>query len=235
MESKVSDEDFVMILITSLPESWDNYTSSYLASSGNLPTLKSHELIAILLEEYRRREGRSGTEASAGGVSLQAQGNSAKGRGNDNSQKECFNCKKPGHIAKDCWAKGGGREGQGPKGRRGPNRKHRSNQAADNTNNDLNDTSYMASAGKSREFSKYDWILDSGSTSHICTAREAFNDYTPLQNSTIQGLGSSLVTAQGRGTVTVNFAVKRKQYQTSTTECTTCTRSPELFTVTPTA
>ncbi|KAJ3863325.1 hypothetical protein EV359DRAFT_82495 [Lentinula novae-zelandiae] len=28
----------------------------------------------------------------------------------------CHNCSKPGHIAKKCWAKGGGMEGQGPKG-----------------------------------------------------------------------------------------------------------------------
>ena len=53
MENKVTDEDFVMILITSLPESWDQYTSAYLGSSSNMPTLKSHELVAILLEEDR--------------------------------------------------------------------------------------------------------------------------------------------------------------------------------------
>src|ERR1700678_1719942 len=47
MENRVSDEDFVMILITSLPESWD-YTSAYLGSSGNKPTLTSHKLIVIL-------------------------------------------------------------------------------------------------------------------------------------------------------------------------------------------
>ena len=49
MNSLVSDEDFVMILITSLPESWDNYTSSYLGSSGNKPDLKSHELLGQML------------------------------------------------------------------------------------------------------------------------------------------------------------------------------------------
>ncbi|KAJ3858338.1 hypothetical protein EV359DRAFT_87888 [Lentinula novae-zelandiae] len=27
----------------------------------------------------------------------------------------CHNCSKPGHIARKCWAKGGGMEGQGPK------------------------------------------------------------------------------------------------------------------------
>ncbi|KAF8222696.1 hypothetical protein L208DRAFT_1522129, partial [Tricholoma matsutake] len=35
------------------------------------------------------------------------------------------------------------------------------------------------------EFSCYDWILDSATTSHICTTREAFTDYTPLYNATI--------------------------------------------------
>ncbi|CAA7267804.1 unnamed protein product [Cyclocybe aegerita] len=53
MGSKISDEDFVMILITSLPKSWDNYTSPYLGSSGSKPELKSQELVAILLEESR--------------------------------------------------------------------------------------------------------------------------------------------------------------------------------------
>lgn len=35
MENLVTDEDFVMILITSLPESWDNFTGSFLGSSRN--------------------------------------------------------------------------------------------------------------------------------------------------------------------------------------------------------
>ena len=51
MDNKVNDEDFVMILLTSLPESWDVYTSAYLRSNSNKPTLRSHELIAILYEE----------------------------------------------------------------------------------------------------------------------------------------------------------------------------------------
>ena len=57
MDNKVTDEDFVIILITLLLESWDSYTSSYLGSSGNKPTLSSHELIAILMEEDQWREG----------------------------------------------------------------------------------------------------------------------------------------------------------------------------------
>jgi len=51
MGSKIPDEDFLMILLTSLPESWDNYTSSFLGSSGNQPQLRSQELVGILIEE----------------------------------------------------------------------------------------------------------------------------------------------------------------------------------------
>jgi len=59
MNNLVLDEDFVMILITSLPESWDNYTSSYLGSSGNKPDLnaeiKSTTFINVCLGELERR------------------------------------------------------------------------------------------------------------------------------------------------------------------------------------
>ena len=108
MSNLVLDEDFVMILITSLPESWDNYTSSYLGSSGNKPELKSYELIAILLEEDRRCKGRTGESATT----LQARGTGKRNfqgtsKGNS-SDMECYNCHKKGHMAKDCWVKGGG-------------------------------------------------------------------------------------------------------------------------------
>ena len=51
MENLVTDEDFVMILVTSLPESWDNFTGSFFGSTGNKLTITSHKLIAVLLDE----------------------------------------------------------------------------------------------------------------------------------------------------------------------------------------
>ncbi|TFK17283.1 hypothetical protein FA15DRAFT_561514, partial [Coprinopsis marcescibilis] len=79
---------------------------------------------------------------------------------------ECFNCHKKGHIRAECWAKGGGREGQGPKGQRNPNRTHQAN----DTSTSLNDVTYMANpSANNPDTSRYDWLLDSGTTSHICT------------------------------------------------------------------
>jgi len=50
-----------------------------------------------------------------------------KGKKNTSSQGkkktdvECYNCHKKGHMSSDCWAKGGGHEGQVPKDHQGPN------------------------------------------------------------------------------------------------------------------
>ena len=78
MENLVSDEDFVMILLTLLPESWDNYTGAYLGSSSNKPTITSHELIAVLFEEDRRSLEK-GTEWRFGGDSPSRKGKGQRG------------------------------------------------------------------------------------------------------------------------------------------------------------
>ena len=48
-------------------------------------------------------------------LALQAKGKNKHGKGKDDGdEKKGYNCKKKGHIAKDCLAKGGGMEGKGP-------------------------------------------------------------------------------------------------------------------------
>ena len=85
MGSIVIDEDFVMILITSLPEAWDNYTSAYLGSSRNMPELRSHKIIAILLDEDQRHKERLG---NSGEMALQAKGKRNENRGRKGLNRE---------------------------------------------------------------------------------------------------------------------------------------------------
>lgn len=52
MNHVVSNQHFFMVSIMSLPKSWDNFTSLFLAANGkDKPMVKSHELIAILMDE----------------------------------------------------------------------------------------------------------------------------------------------------------------------------------------
>ena len=73
MENEISEEDFAMILISSLPESWDGFTSSYFGSVGSKKdeTLKATQLIPLLLKEDRRCRTRDVTSPHA----LQARSN----------------------------------------------------------------------------------------------------------------------------------------------------------------
>ena len=204
MGSPVLDEDFVMILITLLPEAWDNYTSAYLGSSRNKPELQSHEIIAILLHEDQRCKGQSGSTINLG---LQAKGKNKQGKGKDDSdEKKCYNCKKKGHIAKDCWAKGGGMEGKGLQGRRGPNR-DRSNQAKEG-NSSLNNLTYMAIAETIGNL-KSNWYLDSSTTSHITNNWNAFMEFMATLATPVLGI-RNLAMALRYGTISIKFKVNNK-------------------------
>ena len=212
MGSLVSDEDFVMVLLTSLPESWDNYTTSLFGSSGNKPNVKSHELVAVLLDEDRRRKTRNGETSGTTTLHAKARERGKSKSNSPNKDKECFNCHKIGHIKPDCWEEGGGKEGQGPKGRKGSKKRNKANQAEEHNTN-LNDCAYMTfSNNHSRQISKYDWLLDSGTTSHICTIREAFTKYSPTPGTTLKGVGPEEVAVEGRGTVNLKFEFDGKMF-----------------------
>ena len=197
IENLVTDEDFVMILVTSLPESWDNYAGSFSGSSGNKPTVISHKLIAILLDEDRRRKGWSGE----GSTALLSKERDKQGI---NKDKECYNWKKKGHMAADCWAKGGGKEGQGPKGRKKRNQAHQ----AEEINSSLNDVCYTA--GNSGEIT-YDWLLDSGTTSHIYTLQEAFTKFYSVEE-ILNGIEKKGTPVTGQGTIRIKFEFNGKQF-----------------------
>ena len=87
--------------------------------------MKPSDLIAFLMEEAQHHvindERTKNSEQS-----LVAHGKK-KGKGKPNREKEdekvlnadskiiCYNCKRKGHKKADCWAKGRGKEGQGPR------------------------------------------------------------------------------------------------------------------------
>jgi hypothetical protein len=94
MGSMVADEDFAMILVSSLPESWDLYTSAYLGTKADGTAITSHELVAILLEEDCRRRERSGDPrdvAMHGKAPIRC---NTQGKQGQTTDKECYNCHK---------------------------------------------------------------------------------------------------------------------------------------------
>jgi hypothetical protein len=131
--------------------------------------------------------------------------------------KTCHNCKKPGHVKADCWCPGGGKAGQGP------SRPSKENTVKDianvvmtsgitelNDDDPLDDIAFMAqdddlefidSEQSDDHLIWYDWLADSGTTSHITNMRSAITDYIPLKARQVNGIGNDPLVVKGRGTV----------------------------------
>ena len=85
---------------------------------------------------------------------------------------KCRNYGKKGHYEKDCWAKGGGKEGQAPAWFKQPKEKGLAKQSEDVdfafvANNEIALATISAS----------DWLADSVATTHIARNRNDFTSY----------------------------------------------------------
>jgi gag-polypeptide of LTR copia-type/Domain of unknown function (DUF4219) len=104
----ISDDDFSNTLLTSLPSSWSAFITAVNAGGGGIT---ADVLIARILDEDRAQK--AGTSRQ---TVLKAQQRHKPKRDDAGATKgKCRNCGKKGHYVKDCWAKGGGKEGQAPK------------------------------------------------------------------------------------------------------------------------
>jgi len=113
-------KDFYVIILGSLPPSFDPYISTVNATSSIIGTsLSSNNLMQTVTEEYEHRVMKLKGMQKEENVAYTAD-SSRRGQGGSGGLKrdvECYNCHKKGHYQADCWAPGGGKKGEGPKGK----------------------------------------------------------------------------------------------------------------------
>lgn len=121
MGQPLNESDFYAIILGSLPASYDPYISAINATSSVLEkTLSADDLMLTVTEEYERRnlKNKSGKKEENAAFYSNESEKDGKGGSNSKSKKknvECHNCHKKGHYKSECWAPGGGKEGEGPK------------------------------------------------------------------------------------------------------------------------
>jgi hypothetical protein len=126
--ASLTKDDFTTIVVSSLPVSYNPVMSSlYTSASMSKQQVSIEDINRVIEEEYTRHQIQTGSaipQASALVVHSKGGRGGNKGSTSNKDQKKrerpcCTNpkCWKLSHRIKDCWAEGGGKEGQGPKPR----------------------------------------------------------------------------------------------------------------------
>lgn len=114
-----TDAQFCRIVISSMPIGWKQDVRSDPGTTSAEAFTYLHTLWYEKEEEHREEERDTkhvkALMAAHSQTPTSIQPNSNPSRTSNRTAIICHNCSKPGHIARKCWAKGGGMEGQWPK------------------------------------------------------------------------------------------------------------------------
>ena len=190
----ISNTEFMNTLLMSLPDSWSVFITAVNAS-GIGPS--ADVLIVWVLNEDRARK-----VGLAWQMALKAQQCHKPKKDDSGATKgKCQNCSKKGHYVKDCWAKGGGQEGQAPKWFKP---KETAKQAEEKN------FAFMSKEVAYSAISASDWLANSAATTHIARSQSDFMNYAE-ELSKIEGISpGAILHMQGQGSVHIEFKVSAK-------------------------
>ena len=167
------DEVRVLLILCSLPKSWNSLVMDVSNSVPSSSTLKFDDVVSVILSEEMRRKITGETSGNA--LTMESRGRQKergrspgncgkykKGRSKSIFEKiECWNCGKKGHPNKYCRA-------QNKKGERQQETTQEANVAGDV----LQDALVIALDNTSDY-----WVVDSGASCHATPHRKFFYDY----------------------------------------------------------
>ena len=220
MGSPVGESNFLANVLKSVPESYRPTVQTIDTTQLLTKTpVASADAIAMFIREARHhvileQQGKvAGSAMYAGPSNGQRKLKGKRGEKgktvNSNSGVTCFNCNKKGHKKADCWAPGGGKEGQGPQ-QKSVKKSESANIAQEVEDDDLfafTCTSDHADIAEKLEVppSKRSGIVDSGASRHFCSDRSKFINFTPLSNSPITTADGRTFDARGTGDVCIEL------------------------------
>ncbi|GFZ21369.1 Calcineurin-like metallo-phosphoesterase superfamily protein [Actinidia rufa] len=204
MRRLFDDKMQALLLLSSLPESWETLVVSLSNSAPNGKRTTSMVMDALFNEEARRREMSLTDQSEL--QALVSEGSRERGRGQGRGHHRgtgkgrwrsqargrtirCFYCDQEGHIKRDC-----------------PKYKAQ-DQSSDTVATavmvvDENEFDVLLAAS---DDGKSDWVLDSGSAYHLCRDREVFPTYAACEGR-IWMANNTASRVIGRGTVRFRMA-----------------------------
>ena len=193
----IGDDDRVVYLLASLPESYDMLVTA-LEANETVPGMKT--VIERLTYEEKKLQDRTTPSSSTGGGAMTA-------RHQRKSGPRCYFCKKHGHIQRNCREREKSLQGTGEKQSTDKKKPQHKANSVETRNIDTDSDEAGLVVGRALSTGENPsrrgkWIIDSGATSHICNTRDLFHRLYPLKSpfEVILGDGHKL-TAAAQGTV----------------------------------
>ena len=193
----VTEEDRVVYLLASLPDSFNMLVTALEASSENVQKM---EIVTERLLHEERKMKEKGNEGN-GSKAFTA------GHRRENPKKllTCHFCKKPGHFKRNCR-----KLAQLQKNEKAvkPIAKHSASKATTNeqVSSSTSDDEALVIGHALSATSRGNWIVDSGATCHMCNDKELFKGLSPLRKPQEVTLGDGRVLgATAKGTVTLEM------------------------------
>ena len=187
----LEEEDQVVFLLASLPESFDILVTA-LEVNADVPKM---DVVRerLLHEEHKQERGEDGQDQSKALASF------------SHDKVKCYNCGKPGHIKGYCTQL----NGEGKRHRFLSRKKgggQRANKVAmQDLNSDSENDLYVISHGctfYALGTGGSNWIIDSGATCHMCNIKETFAE--------LHSVGQSMKVAVGDGCKMYNCTISTK-------------------------
>src|ERR1700677_1090404 len=211
MGQTISDDQYTNTLMSSLPPSYDPNISIITTNADmSSATITPTTVIRIITDEYDKRMLKKVKPKSTQEDAFAAEAQKTKKK--NKRDIECFNCHKKGHMRSNCWAKGGGKEGQGPKKKSGT--KDDAAAAAEKTADDIEAWAAIEEVDKDVEptYSPANQaeesrgaieveaeLYDSGASRHMSPFRHKFATYQTIPPRAVVTADKRLFHAEGIG------------------------------------
>ncbi|VFR02614.1 unnamed protein product [Cuscuta campestris] len=189
MKMKLEDELQALLLLSSLPDSWDTLVVSLSNSAPNGKMTMEMVKASLLNEEARRKESGYPIQAEANVIPESSRGRSKsrnphyrdKSRGRSKSRKRdfiCHYCQKPGHIERFCRKKK--RDMSRERKDKNENSEHKPEEKNTTALASSDDDLFVIGDHGLLNVACDDctWVIDSGASYHITSHMEYFSSYT---------------------------------------------------------
>lgn len=121
MGETITDNQFMNTMLSSLPDIYDLKVNTITTDADlNAKDIQPSSIVKLIGDEYDKLQVCKQMNKKKNGEdeAFTADAQSKDKKKSKKCDMECFNCHKKGHVKADCWVKGGGNEGGGPKGKK---------------------------------------------------------------------------------------------------------------------